>query len=61
MAEIIVKNARPQLLEIYPNIIYDDETVASENQIKNVKTYAEPLTAELLDKHRVFFHGRKLL
>ncbi len=60
MAEIIVKNARPQLLEIYPNIIYDGETVASENQIKNVKIYAEPLTAELLDTHRAFFHGQKL-
>ena len=60
IAEIIVKNARPQLLEIYPNIVYNGETVAPENQIKNVKTYSEPLTAELLDKHRAFFHGQKI-
>lgn len=60
MAEVIIKNARPQLLEIYPNIIYEGEVVSPENQIKNVKTYAEPLTAELLDKHRAFFHGQKI-
>lgn len=58
MAEIIVKNARPKLLTIYPNVIYDGEVVAPENQIKNSKTYSEPLTAELLDKHRAFFHGQ---
>ena len=58
MAEIIVRNARPKLLTIYPNVIYDGETVAPDNQIKNSKTYGEPLTAELLDKHRAFFHGQ---
>ncbi len=57
MAELIVTKARPGLLEIYPNIVYDGETVAAENQIDNSKTYPEPLTAELLDKHRAFFHG----
>jgi len=57
MAELIVTKARPRLLEIYPNIVYDGETVAAENQIDNSKTYPEPLTAELLDKHRAFFHG----
>ena len=58
MAEIIVKNARPNLLTIYPNVIYDGETIAPDNQIKNSKTYAEPLTAELLDTHRAFFHDQ---
>ncbi|MFT7322487.1 MAG: iron(III) transport system substrate-binding protein [Psychrobacter glaciei] len=57
MAELIVTKARPGLLEIYPNIVYDGETVAAENQIDNSKTYPELLTAELLDKHRAFFHG----
>ena len=57
MAELIVTKACPRLLEIYPNIVYDGETVAAENQIDNSKTYPEPLTAELLDKHRAFFHG----
>ncbi|MBA2058668.1 ABC transporter substrate-binding protein [Psychrobacter cryohalolentis] len=57
MAELIVTKARLGLLEIYPNIVYDGETVAAENQIDNSKTYPEPLTAELLDKHRAFFHG----
>lgn len=57
MAELIVTKARPGLLKIYPNVLYDGETVAPENQIKNVKTYPEALTAELLDKHRAFFHG----
>ena len=57
MAELIVTKARPRLLEIYPNIVYDGETVAAENQIDNSKAYPEPLTAELLDKHRAFFHG----
>ncbi|MBO1531221.1 ABC transporter substrate-binding protein [Psychrobacter sp. F1192] len=58
MAEIIVKQARPQLLEIYPTVVYEGETVAPDNQINTVKTYAEPLTAELLDKHRAFFHDQ---
>lgn len=57
MAELIVNDARPGLLEIYPNVVYEGETVTAENQIENVKTYPEPLTAELLDKHRAFFHG----
>ena len=57
MAELIVTKARPGLLEIYPNVVYDGEKVAAENQIDNVQTYPEPLTAELLDKHRAFFHG----
>lgn len=57
MAELIVTKARLGLLEIYPNIVYDGETVAAENQIDNSKTYPELLTAELLDKHRAFFHG----
>lgn len=58
MAEIIVKNARPNLLKIYPNVVYDGEIVALENKNKNSKIYSEPLTAELLDKHRAFFHGK---
>jgi len=58
MAEIIVKNARSNLLKIYPNVVYDGETVSAENQITNSKTYDEPLTVELLDKHRAFFHGQ---
>lgn len=57
MAELIVTNARPGLLKVYPNVVYEGETVAPENQIENIKTFPQPLTAELLDKHRAFFHG----
>lgn len=58
MAEIIIKNARPNLLKIYPNVVYEGEMIPPENQIKNSKIYSEALTAELLDKHRAFFHGQ---
>lgn len=59
MAEVIVKQARPQLLTIYPNTIYLGESVAPENTIENAKVFNQPLTAELLDQHRAFFHDKK--
>ncbi len=60
MAEVIVKNARPQLLEVYPNIVYEGEVVSPENQIKNSKVYDKPLTVELLDRYRAFFHDQSI-
>lgn len=57
IAEVIATKARPELLKIYPTVIYPNETIPAANQISNAKYFSEPLTAELLDKHRAFFHN----
>lgn len=52
MAECIIKNGRQELLETYPIALYDGEAVDAANASGNPKTFAEPLTAELLEKHQ---------
>ena len=52
MAECIIKNGRAALQETYPNPIYEGETADAENQSAYPKTFPEPLTAELLEKHQ---------
>ena len=52
MAECIVKKGREKLKEIYPNPLYQGETVDKIFQSAYPKTFQEPLTAELLKKHQ---------
>ena len=52
MAECIVKNGRAELLQIYPNPLYEGETAEGLNQSAYPKTFGEPLTAELLERHQ---------
>lgn len=52
MAECIIKNGREELQKTYPNALYKGEETNSENKSAYPKTFLEPLTAELLEKHQ---------
>nr|WP_239583593.1 extracellular solute-binding protein [Metabacillus iocasae] len=57
MAEVLIKDAREQLLTHYPVALYEGETVSAENKPANPKTYKESLTVELLEKHQTLFQS----
>ncbi len=52
MAECIITKGRSELQKYYPNAVYEGETTSSENSSKYPKTFPEPLTIELLEKHQ---------
>ena len=52
MAQCIIENAREELLQSYPNPLYEGEEATSENKSANPKKFAEPLTLELFQKHQ---------
>ena len=52
MAECIITKGRSELQKYYPNAIYEGETTDSSNSSANPKTFSEPLTLELLEKHQ---------
>lgn len=52
MAECIIKNGRAELLQTYPNPLYEGETSDTANESKYPKKFSEKLTVELLEKHR---------
>ena len=52
IAECILKNARPELLKIYPVALFEGEKVDDANKPANPKVYKEALTVELLQKHQ---------
>lgn len=52
MAECIIKNGRKELMQYYPNALYEGETTSSENASANPKKFSEKLTIELLEKHK---------
>lgn len=52
MAECIIKNGRKYIIQDYPVVLYEGETVDEENKASNSKIFPEPLTTELLKKHR---------
>lgn len=52
MAECIIKNAREQLQQTYPNPIYAGEVADPAHLSAKPMVYGEPLTAELLQKHQ---------
>lgn len=51
MAECIIKNGRTELLEYYPNALYEGESSDSENKSAYPKTFPEDLTFELYEHH----------
>ena len=55
MAKVITEKARPDLIKFYPVALYQGETVADANKPGNPKTFAKPLTVELLEEHQKFF------
>ena len=57
VVETIVKFGRQELLKFYPVVLYKGETVSAENKPANPKTFSEPLTVELLQKHQKLVKG----
>lgn len=52
MAQCIIENGRKELLETYPNPLYEGESVDSDNKSKYPKTFNGQLTVDLLEKHQ---------
>lgn len=54
MVKCIVENGREGLMEYYPNAVYEGEVSDTASAAKYPKTFAEPLTVDLLEKHVAF-------
>lgn len=52
MAEVIIKKARPALINNYPAVLYPNETIDAKHKVAKIATFNEPLTIELLTKHQ---------
>lgn len=52
MAQCIIENARKELIQTYPNPLYEGETADPANQSAHPSTFAEPLTFELFQAHQ---------
>ena len=52
MAQCIIENAREELIQTYPNPLYEGETADPANQSAHPSTFAEPLTFELFQAHQ---------
>lgn len=52
MAECIIKQGRSEIIKYYPNPIYEGETADVANQSAYPKKFSEPLTVDLLEKHK---------
>lgn len=52
MAQCIIENGRKELLETYPNPLYEGESSSSEFKSAYPKVFQEKLTADLLKKHQ---------
>lgn len=52
MAQCIIENGRKELQESYPNPLYEGESSDNANKSKYPKTFSEPLTFELYEKHQ---------
>lgn len=59
MAQCIIENARGELLATYPNPLYGGETSDSANKSAYPKTFGEPLTLELFQKHQELSESAK--
>lgn len=59
MAEVIIKDAREELLSSYPVALYEGETVEDKNKPTHSMKFDQPLTVELLEKHQEFFNSAK--
>ncbi len=52
MAQCIIENGREELQKSYPNPLYEGESADAANKSKYPKTFSEPLTFELYEKHQ---------
>jgi ABC-type Fe3+ transport system substrate-binding protein len=59
MAEVIIKDAREELLEYYPVALYEGETVSDSNKPAHAMKFEQPLTVELLEQHQQLFNEAK--
>ena len=51
MAKCIIEKGRAELQEYYPNPLYEGESADKANQSAYPKTFSEPLTFELYERH----------
>ncbi|MBP6860937.1 MAG: ABC transporter substrate-binding protein [Neisseriaceae bacterium] len=58
MAEIIIKDGRKGLTKHYPNALYEGETTDENQKSAHPKQFGQPLTTELLEQHKAFFHNQ---
>jgi iron(III) transport system substrate-binding protein len=59
MAEVIIKDARKDLIKDYPVALYKGESVTSIHKPAHSMKFAKPLTVELLEQHQQFFNSAK--
>ncbi|WP_102273453.1 extracellular solute-binding protein [Cytobacillus massiliigabonensis] len=59
MAEVIISDARKELLSSYPVELYKGETVDEVNKPAHSMTFDQSLTVELLEHHQAFFTSAK--
>lgn len=59
MSKVMVEKARPELLKTYPVALYEGEKQDSANKAPNEKTFPEPLTVSLLEKHQEISEAAK--
>ncbi len=52
IAKCIILEARKDIIKDYPVVLYEGESVDEENRASNSKTFALPLTTELLKQHQ---------
>ncbi len=57
VVETIIKFGRKEILKNYPVALYEGETVDAANRPAHPKTFSEPLTLELLQKHQKLIKG----
>ena len=51
MAETIISRGRTHIIAYYPVVLYEGETVSSEDYASNSRMYDAPLTTQLLKEH----------
>lgn len=59
MVQCIIENGREGLMEYYPVPLYEGETADSSAISANSKVFAEPLTVDLLERHRALSESCK--
>ena len=59
MAQCIIDNGRAELLENYPNPLYEGESSDNANKSAYPKTFNEPLTFELYEHHQEISEAAK--
>ena len=59
MAQCIIENGREELLQTYPNPLYEGETADPANQSAHPSVFGEPLTFELFQAHQQLSEAAK--